>query len=395
MFKVIELFSGVGAQAQALKMLRANAEIVGTSEINKKAIKVYEAIHGKTKQYGDISKVEKLDYADMWTYSFPCQDISSMGKQRGLTAGSGTRSSLVYEVLRLLGAADRKPTVLVLENVVELLVKFKDDFDALKDKLSELGYVTYLNMYDVLDAVDYGVPQTRKRTIAVSFLKDKLHNMTSEFVMPTKNTIGYNPGYCLCDFLEESTDAIMEKYGAEDKFVVDIEKANARDTDTVLCGVVRNSKITKRNLSYEVCPFKQRRRVIETNGVCPTLLTTGGHGVHKIFVNEEFEYDSECNFMQARRTKYGIRYLTPREYWRLMGFDDATIDKVVALDGITENDMYRQAGNSIVTNVLYFVFKAIIDCGIIEGASYDKTLSDTEKLTLDFLKKRTDSTITI
>ena len=388
MFKVIELFSGIGSQAQALKMLGANAEIVGTSEINKKAIKVYEAIHGKTKQYGDISKVEQLDYADMWTYSFPCQDISSMGKQKGLSQGSGTRSSLVYEVLRLLGAADKKPTVLLLENVEELCTKFKDDFTVLREQLQELGYVTYLNMFDVVDSVDYGIPQTRKRTIAVSFLEEKIQNMKQAFIFPKKNNIGYNPMYCLRDFIEESTPEIMAEYGAEEKFLNDIANTSDIDGDIVLDGVVRNNKISKRNLSFEVCPFKQRRRIIETNGVCPTLLTTGGHGVHKIFVNEVYEQDSSCGFMQTRRKAYDIRYLTPREYWRLMGFDDKTIDKVVNLKGITGNDMYRQAGNSIVTNVLYFVFKAIIDCGIIEGATYDKTRTDTEKLTFDFLQKR-------
>lgn len=391
MFKVIELFSGIGAQAQALKMLGANAEIVGTSEINKKANSVYEAIHGKVKQYGDISKIEQLDYADMWTYSFPCQDISVMGQQKGLTKGSGTRSSLVYEVLRLLKNATQKPIVLVMENVDTLYLKFREDFDTLRAKLYDIGYVTNIDMYAIVDAVDYGIPQTRKRLIAVSFLKEYMDKMSGPFIFPHKNLITYKPCYCLADFLEESTPELLERYKVEDKFISDVNNNIAQKGAIVTYGVKSNRKISKQDLSIQVCPFKQRRRVIETHGVCPTLLTTGGHGVHKIFVNEVYDTHTDNGFMQAKLLQFDVRYLTAREYWRLMGFDDVTYNKASQVNKITENDLYKQAGNSIVTNVLYYVFKAIIDCGIIPGATYDTTKTDTEKLTFDFLKEKTQT----
>jgi len=77
---VNELFSGIGSQKKALTNLGIPHEVVGICEIDKYAIQSYEAIFGKTFNYGDISKAERLSYADLWTYSFPCQDISVAGK---------------------------------------------------------------------------------------------------------------------------------------------------------------------------------------------------------------------------------------------------------------------------------------------------------------------------
>src|SRR5690554_4086976 len=100
MLTVNELFAGIGSQRAALERLGIEHKVVGIAEIDKFAIKSYEAIWGETKNYGDISKVDKLDYADFWTYSFPCQDISVAGKQAGIKHGK-TRSGLLYEVERL------------------------------------------------------------------------------------------------------------------------------------------------------------------------------------------------------------------------------------------------------------------------------------------------------
>ena len=84
MLTVNELFSGIGTQSFALKYLGIPFKVVGISEIDKFAIQAYTALHGETRNYGNICEIDKLDYADLWTYSFPCTDISSAGKGKGL-----------------------------------------------------------------------------------------------------------------------------------------------------------------------------------------------------------------------------------------------------------------------------------------------------------------------
>lgn len=100
--RVIELFAGIGAQHQALKDANIPHEVVAISEISANAVKAYEAIHGKVNNLGDITKIEHLPECDLLTYSFPCQDLSVAGIQKGMTKGSGTRSGLLWEVERLL-----------------------------------------------------------------------------------------------------------------------------------------------------------------------------------------------------------------------------------------------------------------------------------------------------
>lgn len=131
---VIELFAGIGSQRSALDRLGIPHQVIGISEIDKYAIASYEAIHSKTHNFGDITKIERLPYADLWTYSFPCTDISLAGKQQGLQHANKqeegllgmlfeqsneivkpTRSGLLYEVQRLLWAAkDELPKFLLL-----------------------------------------------------------------------------------------------------------------------------------------------------------------------------------------------------------------------------------------------------------------------------------------
>ena len=168
--KIIELFAGYGSQALALKNLGFEVESK-ISEIDKYAIQAYEQLHGKTFNYGDISKIKSLGDADLWTYSFPCQDLSVAGKQAGIS--EGTRSGLLYEVERLLEIAAKnknKPKYLLLENVKALVSKkFKPDFDRWLAKLETLGYNNY---WQVLNAKDYGIPQNRERVFVVSIRKD-------------------------------------------------------------------------------------------------------------------------------------------------------------------------------------------------------------------------------
>lgn len=208
MLKVNELFSGIGAFRKALERLDIPHEVVGISEIDKYAISSYEAIYGETRNYGDISKVDKLDYADLWTYGFPCQDISLAGQQKGIVKGE-TRSGLLYEVQRLLTASamdDELPKYLILENVKNLVgKKFKADFDSWLEWLEEIGYNNY---WQVINAKDCGIPQNRERVFVVSIRKDIDEGFSFPHPIPLDTT--------MADFLEDEVD---EKFYISDTYI--------------------------------------------------------------------------------------------------------------------------------------------------------------------------------
>ena len=174
--RVIELFAGIGAQASALERIGLDHELVCVSEIDDRAYRAYCAIHGDVPNLGDITKIEHLPECDLLTYSAPCTDISMAGQRLGMEEGSGTRSSLLWEVGRLLkDYHDRGclPDVLLMENVDAILFKANmPGFERWMRILSDMGYT---NSYQVLNAKDYGVPQNRKRCFLVSTLtKGKL-----------------------------------------------------------------------------------------------------------------------------------------------------------------------------------------------------------------------------
>ena len=167
MLTVFEAFAGVGSQRMALQNLGIPHEVVGISEIDKFAIQSYQAIHGDCPNYGDVSKLDPktLPDFDLFTYSFPCQDLSVAGQGKGLVKGQ-TRSGLLYECEKIIEV--KRPKYLLLENVKNLVgKKFKPQFDEWLRYLESLGYTNY---WKVLNAKDFDVPQNRERVFVVSIL---------------------------------------------------------------------------------------------------------------------------------------------------------------------------------------------------------------------------------
>ncbi|WP_342263061.1 DNA (cytosine-5-)-methyltransferase [Spiroplasma endosymbiont of Dromius quadrimaculatus] len=169
MLKIIELFAGIGSQRKALEKIGINHKVVAFCDNDKYAEKSYRAIFNDydTPNLGDISKLETLPYADLITWSFPCQDISNANNNgQGL---NGKRSGLAYKVVDLISTMPTKPKYLLMENVPNLLSKkFFVGFQNLQNQLSELGYY---NQYFTMNAKDYGIPQNRKRLFMISTLK--------------------------------------------------------------------------------------------------------------------------------------------------------------------------------------------------------------------------------
>jgi len=174
--RLIELFAGIGAQAKALENLGVPFEHYRCVEFDRFAIASYNAIHNTEWETSDITQVKASNlgitdtdhYTYLMTYSFPCQDLSLAGNQKGMTKGTGTRSGLLWEVERILNECEELPQILVMENVPQVHGEGNAaDFDKWLDFLSSKGYT---NVYQDLNAKDFLIPQNRERCFMVSFL---------------------------------------------------------------------------------------------------------------------------------------------------------------------------------------------------------------------------------
>lgn len=317
MIRMIELFAGIGSQTQALKNAGIEHESVAISEIDKYALQTYEYLHGPVLNLGDISLIDpnSVPDCDLITYSFPCQDLSVAGAQSGAEEGSGTRSSLLWECKKIFEA--KRPKYLLMENVKNLVgTTHKPNFDKWLAYLESLGYTNY---WSVLNAVDYGVPQNRERVFCVSILNPK-----QDFVFPATQDRRIK----LKDILDPKERVPANMYMNDRPFIF-------RDNPTQS----ENGLIHLGNL--EMAGNESIKRVYSPDGVCPTLTTmTGGHRQPKIWTPED-----------------GVRKLTPRECWKLMGFGEDLFAKV---EGHLSNaQLYKQAGNTICVNCLEAIFKEL------------------------------------
>ena len=177
--RVIELFGGIGACSKAIERLGIPYEIADYVEIDKYAVKSFNAIHGTSFEPQDIKEWDKDIEAGLIMHGSPCQDFSVAGKGAGGDKDSGTRSSLMYETLRIVEKI--KPKYVIWENVKNLLSKKHiHNFEAYQEAMRNLGYTNY---YKVLNAKDYGIPQNRERVFTVSIRNDICDN-TFEFPEP-------------------------------------------------------------------------------------------------------------------------------------------------------------------------------------------------------------------
>ena len=285
--RLIELFAGIGSQTQALKNIGVPHKVVAISEIDKYAIQSYEAMHGKVNNLGDIRAIKALPDADLWTYSFPCQDISVAGKGAGIK--EGTRSGLLFEVERLLNVASESgtlPKYLLLENVKNLVSKkFKADFDRWLSFLSSLGYTNY---WQILNAKDYGIPQNRERVFCVS-----IRGEHSPFVFPEKQELKLR--------LRDMIDAVVdEKYYLKESTIRSIINStfNSR-RDSIKTGDQVANTLLARDWKGPQCVqvgevvgekwdkmHDISRRVYEPDGISPTVhCQQGGNTELKIAEN--------------------------------------------------------------------------------------------------------------
>ena len=260
--RVVELFSGIGSQRMALTLLGIPHEVVAVSEIDTKAMESYEAIHGPTLNLGDIRGIEHLPQCDLLTYSFPCTDISIAGRQEGMEEGSGTRSSLLWEVGRLLADMidrDIPPFTLLMENVPALLGKrFRPDLNRWISRLSDLGYTSSIA---VLNACDFLIPQHRCRCFMVSARGGLVFRFPS----------GEPTDLCLGDIME---DDVPDRYFLSDEKTASYTPSRRTDDGKGL--IIDGNLNDPRNLDVW-------NRIYSPDGLCPTLTAlSGGRTIPRI-----------------------------------------------------------------------------------------------------------------
>jgi DNA (cytosine-5)-methyltransferase 1 len=381
--RVFTSFSGYDSQLMALRDIGADYECVGWSEIDKWAIKAHDAVFPELagRNYGDITKIDwnAVSDFDLFTYSFPCTDISIAGKQKGFDEGSDTRSSLLWACRQPI--ASKRPKFLLMENVKALASeKYRPLFLKWESWLRSLGYVNYT---EILNAKDYGVPQNRERVFMLSILNGCWY----EFPHPVRLEKR------LKDVLELEVD---EKYYLSETMLKFLQKQTGRNEPfkpakiADLNGVAmtinaRVHKMSKQdNYVMQIGATKQtdwnrqQYRVYDPTGISPTITTKSGGGLEpKILMRGRgFNKGGEADlpgtitgsaWEQNNLLDYAdcIRRLTPRECLRLMDVSDSDINKIQAA-GISDTQQYKLAGNSIVKAPMMGIFKNMLRYGLCE-----------------------------
>lgn len=449
MIKVLELFGGIGAFSKALERCGIDYEIADYVEIDKYAVKSFNAMHNTNFEPQDIKEWNKDIKADIIMHGSPCQDFSIAGLQKGGDENSGTRSSLMYETLRIVEKI--KPRIVIWENVKNLLSKaHKHNFEKYIERMEKLGYKNY---YKVINAKSY-VPQNRERLFVVSIKGE--HNA---FEFPVEQ----ESDKCLKDILESEVD---ERYYIDDKYN-EIEK-----------------KTSYSEIKGGMCEkwLQQNRRAYDKKSIAPTLTTCSGgntqvkiivHEVKKIVKKRKYEVDKEnlskllkeqkqnlnlsnkdiadklqCSITSVEHwfrsddnfsipsaeiwndlkeilkinndrfdksiTEFEtipgnydkdnrlyninelsptatansnnikiieedtlrVRKLTSKEYWRLQGFDDSDYEKAAAVNSPAQ--LYKQAGNSIVVDVLCAIIESLKNAFDKNNMESIETIDDKE-----------------
>lgn len=413
-YNLVEFFSGIGSQAKALKNLGVNVNVLGTSEWDVHAIAAYDVIHNspeipseiqnmgkkellkilgnytfsnsgkaplefsslctyseaalqriyasilRNKNFVDITKLDgqKLpDKIDILTYSFPCQDLSNVGAFHGYNKGidkdSGSRSSLLWQVGRILTElkASQKslPRFLLLENVPTLLSK--RHFDNFKTWLGDLESLGYVSQYYQLNASSFGLPQNRPRLLMISVY-------VGEDVRKWQ---------LVHDYFKAKKDptTIIADYQASQYFT-------QYSVQQLLRTNYENKKIYGEAVACTPNDTESRRRIWEEN---PQIILPDGtfnpaiDAVRTITTKQDRNPNSgNLYFDSGIEGRSKFRYLTPRECLLFMGFTDEDYrqlknnnvefhkgDSFFARDKII-----RMAGNSIPVKLLEGIFYQIM-----------------------------------
>lgn len=354
--KIASLFSGVGTPEQSLEHSNIEHETIFACEIDKFARITYLANNQEPNTfYDDVYNIDGNKYKnkiDILVGGSPCQSFSIAGKRKGADC---PRGNLIYEYFRIV--EESQPKVFIYENVKGFLSidkknkkdKYGETFTNFLESFKELGYTTY---HQVLNTKDYGIPQNRERIYIVGF-KDEVG-----FHFQEKQELKLR----LKDMLEDEVD---KKYLLSEKLVSYFnehkkkhdEKGNGfrwKPTEGDNVASIITARVFKMGATDNYIKLKQThilnikvkdsiKRIYSSDGLCPSLTTMqGGHREPKVAIWKE--------------VKYIFRKLTPRECFRLQGFDDS----FVFPEKMSDTQLYKQAGNGMSRNILDMLFTQIL-----------------------------------
>ena len=363
--RLATMFSGIGAIEFALRRLQLKSKIIFASDNDKFVKQSYFENYEINKEnwYDDVHEIKGEKYQDtidLLVGGSPCQSFSMIGKRRGL---EDTRGTLFYEFARVV--KESQPKVFIYENVKGLINHDKGNtFETIKATFDELGYKYY---YQVLNAKNYGIAQHRERIFVVGF-RDKSINFEFPQAIPLETKMQ--------DFLE---DYIESKYYLKEKgvkFVTSSKNRKKRYTqingDIAICQKANQQFNWHGDFIYENQEKQEFSEFIfDVNEVeekyylsekVKTYVLAGGTKNFKTSTKTDLEVARPLLQSMHKMHRAGvdnyvthnkgrIRKLTPKECLRLMGFGDG-FKQVVS-----DTQMYRQAGNSIVVDVLIAILK--------------------------------------
>lgn len=310
MIKTLELFGGIGSPRVAFRNIGVPIKAIDYVEIDEKAVRSYNSMFRNDLEYKAQSVVGYNLKPNILIHGSPCQSFSIAGLQEGADKGTGTASSLMWETINIVQQmGEWKSEVVIWENVKNVLSKhMRHNFNLYLDEMEKLGYTSN---YEVLNAMDFGLPQNRERVFTVSCLDGTFFNF---------NTLERKSMRSISEFLEDTQE---EKYIVSQPSM--LKKIECKDSN-----------------------FGGRVQVIKN--YCTTITTK-----------------------QMRCPNSGVidlgdgryRYLTERECWRLQGYSDADFEAALKVhagkEGKLNGALYKQAGNSIPVPILESIFKQIID----------------------------------
>lgn len=297
--QILELFGGIGSPRVALRNLGIPVKAIDYVEIDEKAVRSYNEIFRSELEYKTQDVRGWNLKPDILIHGSPCQDFSIAGRQKGADEGSETRSSLMWETINIIRQMGLwKPRVVIWENVKNVLSKHMiHNFNRYLSEMNKLGYT---NSFEVLNAMDFGLPQNRNRVFTISCLDGTIF----DFEKLKKTHM-------------RDIDEFLEKE-VSDEYIV--------TQPSVL------SAIGKKGIKRATIIDKYAYTITERQDRCPAQVIEIGEG------------------------KY--RYLTDKECWLLQGYSEQ--DYLAAAKVNNRRALYKQAGNSIPVPIFEAIFEVLL-----------------------------------